>query len=99
MFFVCLFLLLFLLLFVVVFFCFFFFCFFCFLLFFFFFVVVVVFRRVRTFVYRHDNIKSFSYIIRPRDYKTFFMLNSTEHEIFSANKYENANNSWHFHIY
>ena len=27
------------------------------------------------------------------------MLNSAEHEIFSANKYENANNSWHFHIY
>ena len=35
----------------------------------------------------------------PRGYKTFFMLNSAEHEIFSANKYENANNSWHFHIY
>ena len=32
-------------------------------------------------------------------YKTFFMLNSAEHEIFSANKHENANNSWHFHIY
>ena len=32
----------------------------------------------------------------PRGYKTFFMLNSVEHEIFSANKYENANNSWHF---
>ena len=31
--------------------------------------------------------------------KLFFMLNSDEHEIFSANKYENANNSWHFHIY
>ena len=37
--------------------------------------------------------------IRPRVYKTFFMLNSAEHEIFSANKYENANKSWHFHIY
>ena len=35
----------------------------------------------------------------PRGYKTFFMLYSAEHEIFSANKYENANNSWHFHIY
>ena len=35
----------------------------------------------------------------PQSYKTFFMLNSAEHEIFSANKYENANNSWHFHIY
>ena len=32
-------------------------------------------------------------IIRPWGYKTFFMLNSAEHEIFSANKYENANNS------
>ena len=29
----------------------------------------------------------------------FFMLNLAEHENFSANKYENANNSWHFHIY
>ena len=28
------------------------------------------------------------------------MLNSSEHEIFSANKYKNTNNSsWHFHIY
>ena len=35
----------------------------------------------------------------PRGYKAVFMLNSAEHEIFSANKYENANNSWHFHIY
>ena len=37
--------------------------------------------------------------IWPRGYKTFFMLNSAEHEIFSANKYKNANFSWHFHIY
>ena len=29
----------------------------------------------------------------------FFLLNIAEHENFSANKYENANNSWHFHIY
>ena len=35
----------------------------------------------------------------PQGYKTFFMLNSAEHEILSANIYENANNSWHFHIY
>ena len=28
-----------------------------------------------------------------------FLLNITEHENFSANKYENANYSWHFHIY
>ena len=26
------------------------------------------------------------------------MLNSVEHETFSANRYENANSSWHFHI-
>ena len=29
----------------------------------------------------------------------FFLLNIAEHENFSVNKYENANNSWHFHIY
>ena len=28
----------------------------------------------------------------------FMMLNSAEHEIFSANKYESANNGWHSHI-
>ena len=28
-----------------------------------------------------------------------FLLNIAEHDIFSANKYENANFSWHFHIY
>ena len=28
-----------------------------------------------------------------------FLLNIAEHEIFSVNKYENANNRWHFHIY
>ena len=38
-------------------------------------------------------------LIRPRGYKTIFMLNSAEHEIFSANEYENANKSWHFHIH
>ena len=27
----------------------------------------------------------------PRGYETFFMLNSAKHEMFSANKYENAN--------
>ena len=27
------------------------------------------------------------------------MLNSAELEIFSANKYENADTSWNFHIY
>ena len=28
-----------------------------------------------------------------------FLLNTAEHENFSANKYENANHCWHFHIY
>ena len=33
-------------------------------------------------------------------YKTIFLFNLAEHEIFSAiNKYENANNSWQFLIY
>ena len=27
--------------------------------------------------------------IRPQSYNTFFMLNSAEHELFSANKYKN----------
>ena len=29
----------------------------------------------------------------------FFLINIAEHENFSANKYENANYCWHFHIY
>ena len=28
-----------------------------------------------------------------------FLLHIAEHEIFSANKYENANYRWHFRIY
>ena len=32
-------------------------------------------------------------------YKVFLVLNSAEYKIFCAKKYENANNSWHFHIY
>ena len=28
-----------------------------------------------------------------------FLLNIAEHEHFSADKYENANYCWHFHIY
>ena len=27
------------------------------------------------------------------------VINSAEHEIVSAHKYENAKNSWHFHIF
>ena len=30
--------------------------------------------------------------IWPRDYKTFFMLNSVEHEILNAHKYKNVKN-------
>ena len=35
---------------------------------------------------------------RPRDYKTFFHAQLGWAWKFTANKYENANNSWHFHI-
>ena len=38
-------------------------------------------------------------MVKPWGYETFLILNSAEHEIFYANKYENANKSWHFHIY
>ena len=36
------------------------------------------------------------HITGPQGFKTFFMLNSAEHEVFSANKYENAKNSLAF---
>ena len=37
---------------------------------------------------------------RPRGYKTFFMLNLAEHEIYLAHKcFKKANNCWHFNIY
>ena len=68
------------------------------------------------------HFRLYVYMLRPRGYKTCFVLNSSEHGIrsaksqitkdckfflaelvehenFSANKYKNANNSWHFHIY
>ena len=38
-------------------------------------------------------------IKHPMMIMVMMMLNSAEHEIFSAHKYENDNNSWHFHIY
>ena len=31
--------------------------------------------------------------------KLFHAQLSAQHEIFSADRYENANNSWYFHIY
>ena len=52
--------------------------------------------------FKEDNIRDFLFALlhtKPQGYKTIFMLSSTEHESFSANKYENANNNWHFHIY
>ena len=52
-----------------------------------------------TFSFGAASMRTAKHPARPRGYKTFFMLNSAEHEIFSANKYENANDSWHFHIY
>ena len=84
-----------------------------------------------TCMYFQSFIFIFSFFHKQRDrnltklrgYKTFFMLNSAEHEIclliniklltiansflrniaehenFSANKYENANCCWHFHIH
>ena len=50
-------------------------------------------------IIRHYRCNNWEQMPRPRGYKTFFMLNSAEHENFSANKYENANHSWYFHIY
>ena len=32
-------------------------------------------------------------------YKSLFMLNSTEHDIYPGHKCQNANNGWHFNIY
>ena len=31
--------------------------------------------------------------------ENYLLFNIAEHENFSANKYENANHCWHFHIY
>ena len=38
-------------------------------------------------------------LTRPQGYVIVFMLNSAYHEMFSANKYENADNNWHFYIH
>ena len=46
-----------------------------------------------------QKFKLYGHTSKPQDYKTFFMLNSAENEISSADKYENANLSWHFHIH
>ena len=52
-------------------------------------------RRVYNQLYNNSQTSSDSFQSGPRLYN-FFMLNSAEHEIFSANKYENANWEWSF---
>ena len=39
--------------------------------------------------YYYDSTNKFNVVSRSRDYKTFFMLNSVEHEILNAHKYKN----------
>ena len=57
-----------------------------------------IFERIAlNILYRSD--QTAPNVISPHGFKTFFVLHSAEHEIFSANKYENANNCWYFHIY
>ena len=46
-----------------------------------------------------DNYRYLYHISKPRSYKTCFMLNSADHEIYPAHKYQNANNCWHYNIY
>ena len=46
-----------------------------------------------------QNADTLHYLPGPEVLKLFFILISIEHEIFSANKYLNANNCWHFNIY
>ena len=45
---------------------------------------------------RYRFIKNTSWVLT---IATIFLLNIAEYETFSANKYENANYCWHFHIY
>ena len=47
----------------------------------------------------HDAFPESAVEIWPQGLKFFFEVISAEHEMFSANQYENANNSWQFHIY
>ena len=41
---------------------------------------------------RNESVKERGAYIRPRSYKTFFVLNSAEHEFFHANKSQITNN-------
>ena len=45
-----------------------------------------VFKGLKLILYSQTSYQH----LAPRLYNFFFMLNSAEHEIFSANKYENA---------
>ena len=56
--------------------------------------------RVNCIIVKYSIIGvSIDIMSRPRGYKTFFMLNSTEHEIFPAHECLNDNNGWHYNIY
>ena len=49
--------------------------------------------------FNDTTFKQLSFLQSGSEVTKLFMLNLAEHEIFSANEYENANNSWHFHIH
>ena len=55
--------------------------------------------RLSIFLHRCLSVLKMYAQLWARSYKTFFMLNSAEHEILNAHKYEKANNCWHFDIY
>ena len=46
----------------------------------------------------HQHMVICNFLFRAKDYKTFSMLNSAEHEIHPDNKYQNAN-SGHSNMY
>ena len=37
-------------------------------------------------------------VTTPKGYKISFMLNQTEHDIYTAHEYQNANNGWQINI-
>ena len=49
----------------------------------------------------NEKYKNFSVFlkVRTRGYQTFFMLNSTEHDIYPAHNVKMPTNCWHFNIY
>ena len=57
-------------------------------------------RGYKTFFMLNSAMKFFMLInLKLLTMPNYFLLNIAEHENFSANKYENANYCWHFHIY